>query len=323
MAALESALAQAGWPRPERLERAPSEYRTSFPIEDLDVRLENGSRLQVVFKQLGWKSLDESARRAKPDFLHDPLREPSVYASLLAPAELGTPRLYGSFSDPPTDRFWLFLERVAGVELYQVGDVALWQETARWLARMHARFPAELDRRRGEGRLLDYDAAYYRRWIDRALEFAGAHPDAAARRTGLSWLAERYDAAIDDLLDLPKTVIHGELYASNVLVEARDGEPRVRICPVDWELAATAPGLVDLAALVSGAWSSADRQAIVSAYAEESGGDLAASRRGLDLCRLHLAVQWLGWAPADWEPPEDHRHDWLGEAVSLAEALDL
>jgi hypothetical protein len=29
-------------------------------------------------------------------------------------------------------------------------------------------------------------------------------------------------------------------------------------------------------------------------------------------------MQWLGWS-AEWMPPAEHRHDWLGEALALAE----
>ena len=43
----------------------------------------------------------------------------------------------------------------------------------------------------------------------------------------------------------------------------------------------------------------------------------------LDLARLQVAIQWLGWAPPEWEPPEGQRHDWLGEAVALAEGMEL
>jgi hypothetical protein len=318
---LESALAATGHPAPERIERRPFEYQTSFPLELLDVRLIDGTELQIVFKQLAWSALEESARAAKPDFLHDPLREPAAYASLLAPADLGTPHFYGHVTDAATERHWLFIELVDGVELYQVGDVALWQEAARWLARMHERFAPELDRHRHDARLLDYDWTFYERWMDRALELSATHDDAERRRRALGWLAVRYDAAIEELLALPPTVIHGELYASNVLIDANGDTPRVS--PVDWELAAAGPGLVDLAALVSGGWPPDDRQAIVSAYAEEIGRDPAAAWRDLDLCRLHLAIQWLGWAPAEWKPPEGHRHDWLLEAIQLAEALDL
>jgi hypothetical protein len=42
----------------------------------------------------------------------------------------------------------------------------------------------------------------------------------------------------------------------------------------------------------------------------------------LDHCRLHLAVQWLGWSPG-WSPPPEHAQDWLGEALGLAEKLGL
>jgi thiamine kinase-like enzyme len=122
-------------------------------------------------------------------------------------------------------------------------------------------------------------------------------------------------------------VLHGEFYASNVLVASdfdhtpvcRD--PDARVAPVDWELAAAGSGLTDLAALVSG-WPEADRTTIAAAYAEVPGVP-AFSARDLDLARLQVAIQWLGWAPPEWEPPEGQRHDWLGEAVSLAEELEL
>ena len=42
----------------------------------------------------------------------------------------------------------------------------------------------------------------------------------------------------------------------------------------------------------------------------------------LDWCRLHLAVRWVGWAPS-WSPPREHRHDWLREALSLAEEVEI
>ena len=40
----------------------------------------------------------------------------------------------------------------------------------------------------------------------------------------------------------------------------------------------------------------------------------------LEYCKLHQAVQWLGWL-ADWSPPTDQTQDWLGEAFRLAEKL--
>jgi hypothetical protein len=42
--------------------------------------------------------------------------------------------------------------------------------------------------------------------------------------------------------------------------------------------------------------------------------------RQLNTCRLHLAVQWLGWSN-EWSPPQEHRQDWLAEAIELADRL--
>ena len=317
--ALEPILAEAGVAGPRLIRRSASEYRTSFPLEELELTLSDGTDLRLACKRLEWDALTAEARLAKPEFLHNPRREPAVYATLLAPAALGAPRFYGSLAEPEAGRHWLFVEWVEGRELYQVGERELWEAAAAWLGTMHRRLAEQLDRGHG-AHLLDYDPAYCRRWIDRARSFAAAPGQPPARLRSIEWLAPRYEAASEELLALPRTVIHGEFYASNVLVAGDLTEPRV--APVDWELAASAPGVVDLAALVSGGWSDEDREAIAVAY-RTTAGPFSPSPRELDLARLHLAVQWLGWAEPSWTPPPQQRQDWLGEALSLAEGLEL
>jgi len=124
------------------------------------------------------------------------------------------------------------------------------------------------------------------------------------------------------LAALPATLLHGEFYPSNIMVREAGG--RSLICPLDWELAALGPGLVDLAALTAGAWTEAQREQLALCYHEA----LPRSQRplprellvSLDYCRLHLAVQWLGWA-VSWSPPREHRHDWGLEVAALTEKL--
>jgi aminoglycoside phosphotransferase (APT) family kinase protein len=327
-AGLERALAGVGAELVGEVERRPSPYRTSFPIEELRVELTGRGALTLAFKQLDWEALDPAAQLAKPRFLHDPEREPATYRALLPQAPAGAPEFFGSVSEKGGR--WLFVEWVEGRELFQVGERELWEEAARWLARFHVALAPELDRHRREGRLLDHDAGFYRRWIERAREFArGGDRDDAAK---VEWLAERHEQVVDALLALPRNVIHGEFYASNVLVAERDRAPDfdhtplvsksdARVAAVDWELAAVGSRLTDLAALASG-WPDADRQALAAAYAAEPGVP-AFGDRDLDFARLQLAIQWLGWAPPQWEPPEGQRHDWLGEALALAEGLGL
>jgi len=311
---LQRALWSTGSAAAREVRRTRSEYRTSFPLERLEVELEDGTDLRLAFKRLDWAGLEEGARLAKPDFLHDPGREPAVYASLLRPAGLGSPRFHGAVVEP--DRHWLFVEWVEGRELYQVGELALWEAAARWLAQMHAELGPEVERHAEAARLVDHDAGYYRRWAERAREFARMPGQPAARRTGVEWLAARHESVVEALLELPRTVLHGEFYAANVLVA--EDTPVARVAPVDWELAAAGPGVSDLASLVSGDWSQPDREAIAAAYAAAG-----PSLEGLEHARLQLAIQWLGWAPPEWTPPEGQRHDWLGEALELAEGLGL
>ena len=59
----------------ESIRRAPSAYRSSFSIEQLDVCCFGRRTLQVVFKDLSPAEMPELTRQAKPSFLYDPLRE--------------------------------------------------------------------------------------------------------------------------------------------------------------------------------------------------------------------------------------------------------
>jgi aminoglycoside phosphotransferase (APT) family kinase protein len=301
------------------LERRPCSYRTSHELDELDVTLADGTSLSLMLKNLARTALDPAAHKAKPEFLHDPEREIEAYRTLLTPAGLGTPRFHGAVVQPERDRYWLLIENVVGEVLWQVGELDVWREAAAWLAVLHEHF---LGRDLGPAgpHLIRYDAAFYASWMERALEFAGGE-----RHERLRWLAERYDPVVARLAALPETFIHGEFYASNVLIQRGPG--RLRVCPIDWENAALGPGVIDLAALTTGAWTPAERAQIARGYLEHAGAsgherDEPELLENLELARLHLAVQWLGWEPT-WSPPAEHRHDWLTEALGIAESLGL
>ena len=312
------------------LERKPSDYRSSFAIEDLAVRLDDDSNLALVLKDLSLGSLSETARRAKPDFLNYPRCEIAVYRNILAPGPPESAKFWGAVVDEQIGRYWLFLEKVAGDELYTIGDFATWEAVARWLARWHFQMKGRAVELAAQNHLLLYGPDYYRRWMDRALAFEpmrSGHDKNDHQR--LRHLASRYGDVIETLAALPTTVLHGEFYASNVLVgETTAGK---RICPIDWEMAALGPGLIDLAALTSGSWTAAQKEALARCYFEElaqmSGSPNSELRTpnselALNCCRLHIAIQWLGWSP-DWVPPAAHAHDWLNEALLLADKLGL
>jgi hypothetical protein len=329
-AALESELSRR-LARPVRLARLDvrrSEYSTSFALDQVEVTLDDGTDFRLVRKDLSRQGLLPDARRVKPDFLYDPMREIAVYRQILARHELGTADCFGAVIDPRRGRFWLLLERVPGIELYQVGEFSVWCEVARWLAEFHSRFQVDAENLGLSAPLSRYSAFSYPRWLGRARAFLARNPVQSPEGVSDPWgrLAAGYEALVARLTTLPTTLIHGEFYASNILVQVTVGG--LRVCPIDWEMAALGPGLIDLAALTAGGWSEGERIELARAYHEGltmvGGAPIGFETllADLDVCRLHLAVQWLGWAPG-WAPPPEHAQDWLGEALRLARKLGL
>jgi hypothetical protein len=302
--------------------RRPSEYRSSFSLEEIDVTFNDGRSLALLFKDTSPRALLDWARDAKPEFLRDPRREIEVYLEFLVNGASGAPVCHGTVVDPAKDQYWLFLERITGTELYQIGDPRVWHEAAAHLARMHTSFAPVVARTsaRRSG-LLCYDEAFYRQWLDRALSF---REDGAG--DFLHRLAKRYDGVVGRLSSVPRTVIHGEFYASNVLVEENAAGLRIR--PVDWEMAGFGCGLLDLAALIAGKWSEEQRAELALSYHAALPASHCYWREAgeflqlLDCCRLHQAVQWLGWSRT-WSPPAEHAHDWLKQAQDIGKRLGL
>lgn len=304
----------------EAVELSAYPYATSAPLHLLR-HPKFATATPVLRKDLSPGAGLAAVVGSRPAFLVDPFREIAVYRHVL-PDWLGSPVFFGALVDADEDRYWLFLEQVGGVELWQIGELDVWSSVARWLGSMHAARLHVTAPRSVRDRLVSYDRAYYGRWPERARAFA---PSAAARR-GLDRVLRRHDELVDRLLSLPQTFIHGELYPSNVLV-AHGGDAPTRVATIDWETAAVGPPLVDLAALAEG-WDEPQRLTLIESYrstaaaAGVSGNAGSLTDAALDECRLHLCLRWLGWAQG-WSPPREHERDWLALALRLTEQVGL
>lgn len=320
--ALDQHLLETGRGRVRRLVVRQSSYSTSAVIANLFVTLDDGQTLRLVHKRMEADVVGPAARDVKPSFVRNPGREIWVYRDLLRRLPgLDTPELHGSGTG--ADGHWLLLERVEGIELWRVGDRRAWSEAARWLGRMHTAAAPYIDLMASANAVPWYDAGFQMRWADRARRRLQRDRQSEASSL-LRGLWPRYQSVAEELAQLPRTVLHGDFNASNVMVTRTPDGPRIR--PVDWELAGVGPGLLDLAALVSGGWTEGERGAFVAAYRGAQGpGPLASFSdrdfaRGLEVCRLALAVQWLGWSNR-WTPPPEHAHAWDLEAATLAARL--
>ena len=100
--------------------------QTSFNLVDLEIDLDDGSTLRLLLKDLGLGNLHDIARRVKPEFLYNPLREIKTYQEILAPSCLDTAHYYGAVVRPDEDRFWLFLEKFSGMRICAVNDFSAW-----------------------------------------------------------------------------------------------------------------------------------------------------------------------------------------------------
>lgn len=306
---------------PVELRRSRYHYATSAPLEEIRIRSQGADGPPLILKDLSRDRLIGDAAGAKPAFLYDPRREIDTYRKILAPAGIG-PGYVASRSGGEPAHHLLVIEKAPGVELWQIGDKATWHAAARWLGGMHARFAgraAEL--REANPYLLVRSRSWFQSWCARA-QFALLASDDPRAPVLLESLSG-FDEVATRLAELPATFVHGEFYPSNILVEADAGGLEVR--PVDWEMAGLGPGLIDLAALAAG-WDDGERSNLFAAYREglESGGatKTATATADLNRCRLHLALQWIGWGP-EWRPPREHAHDWLGEAQVVAAELGL
>lgn len=215
-----------------------------------------------------------------------PDREVRVYEELLQGNGLPVVSYYGSRWNEVTKRSELFLEYVADSKL-RYRDVELWFLAGRRLADMHAHFAARANELRACEFLIQMDAHYYQRWMQRALVIvAGQSAELAGKLEcvvgGYQWVAEM-------IARQPLTLVHNDLGRSNVLVD-RSQQPE-RICFVDWETAGAGCGPLDLMKLKC-ALGPTNSDKLCAAYvAELAGTSLVPSSAGelkmlWDVCEL-------------------------------------
>jgi aminoglycoside/choline kinase family phosphotransferase len=212
------------------IKRQPLET-SSHAIDRLRVTLASGERLRVIFKRL-----------CPGEKLYGNEREVLIYQRLLDGERFGAPALYASAFDEAQGRYWLFLEYL-GLTTLEHGDTEDWFAAVRWLARMHGSYHGRQDDLRELGCLMDHGPAYYHMVAETArhnLELAGAAEGLARFDAVMDW----YDSLVSYLVSQPRTLVHGDIFAQNLIVQ-----PGGRIRAIDWESAAVGLGAWDLARL--------------------------------------------------------------------------
>jgi aminoglycoside phosphotransferase (APT) family kinase protein len=288
----------------------PGPPSTSYTLRRLMVDLADGRTLDVLVK-------DFDISPHAPDIAFSRgTRECYVYEKVLAGRNLGTPELYGVVWDEPSSRHWLLLEFVQGRLLRHcpAGD---WIAAASWLGRLHGSIAgreAELAR---PGLLVNFNEAYVRDIAQRALRAVGSRSRSLHRR--LEAALGRYHAMIEEFCAGQPTLVHASYRPKNILVDTRSAP--VRICPVDWELAAVGPYLHDLACLANEVDSPLIER-LCEAYAEGAAAfGLPVSgtlemREELEGLRLHRVLRSIARS-TDWAYPNSAVNMLVAKAATI------
>ena len=274
-------------------------YRTSFPLEEVRLQLDDGREVSVIVKSLGREGLDERRDGPSQSFSTIPCAKSwstrwSWQVESSVPALLRVDR--GGRGRPlsPVSREGRRGRALADRRARGLG------EGGRWAAHLHAELkPA------ASPHLIRYSADFLRSWIDRAVDLRGAPSSCGSPRatTLSSSVLRRYRLCSCTASSTRRR--SGRAGAPHLSRRLGDGgnrpgrsRPRgARVSRGDEEAARLARAYHDV---LPGTFEPAD----------------------LDYARLHLAVQWLGWS-RDWTPPQEHATDWLGEAASAADRVGL
>jgi hypothetical protein len=260
--------------------RQPNIYSSTFPSEIITCRLGNTHEIRFLCKYSA--DVDNASHGTRSGVAY----EADVYRQLLQGLELSSPVLYGVYREPANSRTGLVLEYLAdSIRITKSADPATISKAAAWIGRFHA-----LCSTRAATPALSfinsYDADFYRGWARRTLlmtERSGKSP------RWLEAVYSRFDEVIEVLCGAPATIIHGEYYPKNILLQ------HGRIYPVDWESTAFGCGEIDLATLTEG-WTPDEIGRLELEYhrARWPDGPPDDFRRCLCAARIYIQFRWLG-----------------------------
>ncbi len=289
------------------LAREPNPRRSTYPSEVVDCRLADGSEVRLLCKYAAERGHSAHGHRGGVPY------EAEVYRHVLQRLPVSAPMFYGLQGDGDTGRTWFAIEYIdRSVQAKDPPYREPMYAAAGWLGRFHranesALSPSALPF------LHRHDARYYLGWSERTAQLSGPLHQ---RFPWLATLCRRFEEVVDDLLEPPAIIIHGEYYPKNILF--RDGT----VYPIDWESTAVGIGAIDLASLIE-RWPAAVVERCEAEYlsARWPDGPPADFAQRLDLAKLYWRFRWLGERP-DWTREEKSR--WrFGELRVIGERLGL
>jgi len=214
---------------------------TSYDTYIVTVQLATGGEFKVFLKDFGFSvRLKDSPKQRRE-------RELRVYQELLAEAEIGTARYYGSVLDESQGLCWLALEFVDGTPVGYC-ELEHWAPAAGALGRMHGYFARHAEGLRACDYLIHQTADYFWSIADLALRNVSQISPHLVDR--LANIIGHYAPIVAVMTSQPPTLLHGGCRPTNILIKVASDPSRV--CIIDWEEAGFGAPLYDVAYLLDG-----------------------------------------------------------------------
>ena len=216
-------------------------FSTSYDTHIVTVQLATGDEFKVFLKDFGFSVRPKDSPKQRRE------RELRVYQDILAEAEIGTARYYGSVLDESQGQRWLALEFVDGTPAGYC-EIEHWAPAAGALRRMHGYFARHANRLRACDYLIHHTADFLWSRAELALRnVAQISPHLVDR---LANIVGQYAPTVAVMTSQPPTILHGGCRPTNILIKVASDPSRV--CIIDWEEAGFGPPLLDVAYLLDG-----------------------------------------------------------------------
>ena len=255
-------------------------YVSTFPSEIIKCELD--SREVTLFcKYLNGLGPNNNGHRGGVEY------EARVYNEILRETYLSSVRFYGVGRIKSYGEIWMVLEyKKDGVRLDLHPDINIIEKAVEWIAKFHL-----LNESNTPSFLTLYNELYYSVWVKKVENFCNSH-------NIYSWLFDAcsfFKNNIKILTECPTTLIHGEYYPNNILIE--DGI----VYPIDWESAAIGVGEIDLASILEG-WDDASISQAIKTYTSNRwpNGNFYQEefKKRFLMAQIYFHLRWLG----DGEP---------------------
>ena len=268
-------------------------YSSTSPAQIIHCRLNNHESVYLFCKYAGNHTQFSFGHRGGVDY------ENGIYKSILRNAALSSPIYYGFWNSGKQSKSCLVIGYLKnGTLLKDSRDPEDFGKAAAWIGQFHKMHEAKQ-----QPSIKVYDRSYYLIWLK------GMENLLHTLKRKYSWLPSVCYYFMENLYlltDGPQTIIHGEYYTKNIMVQ------KGSIYPIDWESTAIGPGETDLVSMIED-WDEKRRSIAVKNYIQarwDNGHfNKAEFEKKILLVRIYFFLRWT----AEYNDPELwlSRNEWF------------